>query len=172
MRNPWLSSLAVAVTWIALAAGATADDAASTPLCLEEPQPLAVLAICEATCTYGPPISCSGTTCSAQDDPGGYVICDGVRQNCPSVPPLSVSLVETNCRILGDKSIYTLKATASGGTGSYSFTWYGANQSSTHTANPNYATTVLLGNPLTVQVNVTSGSQSASKSRTLYPGCF
>lgn len=171
-HNRWISPLVVAAALVALAATAHADGIPQSPLLNQQPQLLAAQAYCEATCTYGPPVSCSGATCSAKDDPGGYVICDGVRQDCPSAPTLSVSLQVSGCRIQGDKAIYTLKATASGGTGSYYFTWYGANQSSTRTANPNYATSVVLSSPLNVQVNVTSGSESASKSIKLYPGCF
>lgn len=48
-------------------------------------------AYCEATCTEGPNVSCSGGSCSAvnQDCLGGtqgYVQCDGQYQYCPTCP--------------------------------------------------------------------------------------
>jgi len=126
-----------------------------------------------ADCDYYPYyVSCEGTSyCSAQDDPNGYVYCDGQRTNCPCPYSVQVNLTETNCRIQGDKAIYTLKATASDGCGSYYFTWLGASASSGPTENPNYATSVVLYSSTTVQVTVTSGTQWDSDSMTLWPGC-
>lgn len=90
---------------------ATADAAASAetvapvltavpPLCLPviagetsrvgfEPE-LGALAFCEATCTEGPNVSCSGDTCRAVnqncDTTQGFVECDGVYQFCRQCP--------------------------------------------------------------------------------------
>jgi hypothetical protein len=65
---------------------------------------------CSAKCSGGTSISCSGSTCQAVDYQ--YVICDGVRTNCPSPPPNcsatfycesgpTLSCSGTQCRQLG-----------------------------------------------------------------------
>jgi len=170
-----IMSLAIAVVLILLAPGsrAQADESAAQLPELASKAQFGIESYCyaEAECDSSPYfVSCEGTSyCIGVDDPGGYVSCDGL---CTSCSPPQVNLTETGCRIQGDKAIYTLKATASEGCGSYYFAWYGASGSSGPTENPNYATSVVLFNPTTVQVNVTSGTQWASDSITLWPGCF
>jgi len=85
--------------------------------------------------------------------------------------PLSVSLTISNVNVIGDKTIYTLKATASNGTGSYSFSWSGATPQGTSTENPNYAVRTIL-RTTTVSVTVTSGGESVTKTKTLYSEWF
>ena len=78
----------------ALGSGCGAPQLAGTPLFTAAPEvapsadgetPLFVeaMAFCEATCSSGSKISCSGSTCSAKDDPDGYVVCDGDYTYCP-----------------------------------------------------------------------------------------
>ena len=175
----WLALAVPALTLVlvltaAAAAPATAApaDGSASPLS-GDPLPwlAATQATCVAHCQYGNDVACSGTSCSAQDDPNGYVQCGTLILHCPP-PSLAVSLSDTDCRQIGDKSIYTLRATASGGSGSYSFSWLGANPSGGSTANPNFASTVVIGSSRTVTVTVTSGGASAQRSIQLFPGCF
>jgi len=80
----------------------TGDCAAEAGLpAVEQQPPVAWLGSCQAqefcptTCVF---LGCSGTTCSSGT---GYVICDGVRTNCPACnpPPFCVNPEEyCNCR--------------------------------------------------------------------------
>lgn len=92
-----------------------------------------------------------------------------IEPNDPDpVDPLSVSLVVSNEQYNGDKIIFTLRATATGGNESYSFSWSGATPISSSTTNPNYAKrTILSSQTRTVYVTVTSGSETVTKSITL-----
>jgi peptidyl-Asp metalloendopeptidase len=84
--------------------------------------------------------------------------------------PLAVSLAITDVDYIGDKRVFLLRATASGGTGSYNFSWSGAYRDyySTPTTNPNYARrTILSSQTVTVSVTVTSGTETVTKYKTL-----
>lgn len=83
---------------------------------------------------------------------------------------LSVSLVIVDTTYVGDKITFLLRATASGGTGSYNFSWSGAypDHQSTPTTNPNYARrTILSTQTVTVSVTVTSGAETVTKYKKL-----
>jgi hypothetical protein len=90
--------------------------------------------------------------------------------NCQVYPQLLVSLVIYRTEYIGSKVVFYLRATASGGTQSYTFSWSGASRiSPTNTTNPNEAKrTILSTQTTTVSVTVTSGCQSITKSKTLY----
>lgn len=83
--------------------------------------------------------------------------------------PVAVSLGIASTKLIGDKTVYTLRATASGGDGSYSFSWSNATAQSGSTENPNYAVRTIL-RQTTVSVTVTSAGGSASRSIVLRPG--
>ncbi len=87
--------------------------------------------------------------------------------------PLSVNLVATSCEQIGQKAIYQLRATASGGTGSYTFSWQGGvDPSSTPpTANRNLTSIVVLAmqDP---EVTVQSGSEQATDQVWLFSPCW
>lgn len=157
-----------ALLLLALVAAPAAAAATATPA---NPGPLflAPQAYCEADCLWGPDVSCSGSTCSAQDDPNGWVQCDGGEPIDCDPQPLSVNISVQGCSQVGDKSIYSLSAYASGGNGSYSFSWTRA-YSSNSTANPNSATSTDVRNR-TVSVTVTSGGDSAYDSIYLTSPC-
>lgn len=77
------SSQQLAMTPLFAAAPAVAPQAAEqTPLLVE------TQACCKANCWYGPDVSCcvSGS-CTAKDDPNGYVVCNGVYTYCPTESP-------------------------------------------------------------------------------------
>lgn len=128
---------------------------------------------CEADCHHGPDVECCGTTCSAQDDPNGFCTANGgPPTNCPP-PPVSVSGVMESCvggSQFGERATYTLKCTASGGTGSYSFSWWVCDPLSSASANPNRCRVSTVG-PISPKCTVTSGSDSASKTFTLSGLC-
>jgi len=90
--------------------------------------------------------------------------------DCQVSVPLAVSLVIYNTVYIGDKIVYYLRATASGGNQSYTFSWSGASRiSPSNTTNPNQAKrTILSTQTVTVSVTVTSDGQSVTKSKTLY----
>ncbi|MCP5106128.1 MAG: hypothetical protein GY950_22270 [bacterium] len=89
--------------------------------------------------------------------------------DCSVIYPLSVSLVIYDTDYIGSKIIYYLRATASGGNQSYTFSWSGASRTSaTAYTNPNTAKrTILSSQTTTVTVTVTSNGQTVSKSKTL-----
>ena len=92
---------------------------------------------------------------------------------CPPPPPPGVSLtlgIESQSQV-GDKTIYVLKATASGGSGSYTFSWSNANMSTAPNVNPSKANrAVLRGQDVTVSATVNDGVSTATKSITLHGG--
>ena len=68
------------------------------------------MAVCTARCAGAPSISCSGTTCQSVDK--AYVLCDGLRTDCPAAPPSCtvtigceasgpLSCSGTSCQVLG-----------------------------------------------------------------------
>jgi hypothetical protein len=84
---------------------------------------------------------------------------------CVPDPPqsdLAVTLQIYDIDEIGDKVIFYLRATASGGDGSYHFSWDGASSiSPTLETNPNLAKrTILQSQTTTVTVTVTSGGES------------
>lgn len=89
--------------------------------------------------------------------------------DCSVIIPLSVSLVIYDTDYIGDKIVFYLRATASGGNQSYSFSWSGASRTSpTSTTNPNTAKrTILSSQSTTVTVTVTSDGQTVYKSKFL-----
>lgn len=93
------SSLAVSLALAAAppATPAAAAPAVSAPDCQsavatpDGQQPLFLDSFCQADCTEGPDVSCSGATCSAVNQncsfgQRGYVVCDGNRIDCPVCP--------------------------------------------------------------------------------------
>lgn len=165
-KTAFLMALMALLVLVALAPAHADEAAAASDLSLEaaaaalfqEPVPTAPSATCQANCTHGPDVSCSGSYCSAQDDPNGYVQCNGVYTYC-APPPVSVTIWIMGCNQIGDKAIYSLRANATGGNGSFSFSWSGANPTGGSTANPNPATTVVLSSK-TVGVTASSGGAS------------
>lgn len=89
--------------------------------------------------------------------------------DCSVVIPLSVSLVIYDTNYIGDKIVYYLRATATGGNQSYNFTWSNASRTSpTASTNPNTAVrTILSSQTVTVSVTVTSAGQTVTKSKVL-----
>jgi hypothetical protein len=89
--------------------------------------------------------------------------------DCSVITPLSVSLVIYNTVFIGDKIVFYLRATATGGDQNYIFSWSGASRTSpTSSTNPNTAKrTILKSQTATVTVTVTSDGQTVSKSKTL-----
>jgi hypothetical protein len=89
--------------------------------------------------------------------------------DCSVIIPLSVSLVIYDTNYIGDKIVFYLRATATGGNQSYNFSWSGASRTSpTSSTNPNTAKrTILRSQTATVTVTVTSNGQTVSKSKTL-----
>jgi hypothetical protein len=77
-------------------------------------------------------------------------------------------IYETN--YVGDKIIYKLRATATGGDQNYTFSWSNASRTSpTSHTNPNTAIrTILRSQTVTVSVTVTSAGQTVTKYKTLY----
>lgn len=58
---------------------------------------------CQADCTEGPDVSCSGNTCSAQNQvcsagQQGHVTCDGQTTPCPTCPPTGGGCTLFQCR--------------------------------------------------------------------------
>lgn len=58
---------------------------------------------CQADCTEGPDVSCSGNVCSAQNQvcsagQQGHVTCDGQTQLCNSCPPSGGGCTLMQCR--------------------------------------------------------------------------
>jgi hypothetical protein len=133
-----------------------------------------LISTCTTECWCGPDVSCSGSFCTASEEPGGYVECDGVRYDCadPVVP--SVSCSEVSCEMQGKIAYYIVRATASDWCDHYEFEWSGAIQTSPPGANPNQAYSEVILHPSTVTAEVFgSGEQAlASCSITLYPGCM
>lgn len=81
---------------------------------------------------------------------------------------LSLSLTIYDIDIIGSKTIYSLRATATGGNQSYYFTWSNAYQTSDPNVNPNTARRTVIY-PVTVGVTVTSGGDSVTKTIRLVP---
>ena len=100
-------------------------------------------------------------------------ICEGEYMSgypdCSIVIPLSVSLVIYDTVYIGDKIVFYLRATATGGNQSYNFSWSNASCTSpSSTTNPNTAKrTILSSQTVTVSVTVTSDGQSVTKSKVL-----
>ena len=90
--------------------------------------------------------------------------------DCNVVQLLLVSLVVYDINYVGDKTIFKLRATATGGDQSYTFSWTNASRTSpTSHTNPNTAIrTILRSQTVTVSVTVTSADQSVTKYKTLY----
>lgn len=87
----------------------------------------------------------------------------------PPPPPPSISLtlvVESSVPVGTDKTRYSLKATASGGNGSYQFSWLNVTTVTTGvTQNPSLANRLLFNSQTaTVTATVQSGSGTVSKS--------
>lgn len=134
---------------------------------------------CTVTCdppTYdGNPVSCtSSISCTAEGD---HVVCDGRYYYCSPLPPiLAVELTSARFGACdaepGSTTVeYQSQASASGGTGSYSFEWSGATRQTSASANPSHAVSYFSEPSQTVSVTVTSGNQSASDSITLFNNC-
>lgn len=120
---------------------------------------------CTASCDHGADVTCCGTTCSAQDDPDGFCMADGgPNEPCPP-PPVSVSGVVEDCvggTQIGERATYTLKCTASGGTGSYSFSWSVCSQVLSDAGdNPNRCRVSTVGS-ISPKCTATSGGDSDS----------
>jgi hypothetical protein len=119
------SSLAVS---LALAAASPAAPPAATPAAPPDAapdcqtavtmpdgqEPLFLDSFCQADCTQGADVSCSGTSCSAvnQNCPAGqqgYVVCDGNYTHCPTCPPPSCGFIQCKlgCSCPGGVSICT-----------------------------------------------------------------
>jgi hypothetical protein len=108
------------------------------------------------------------------DRPAGCIlqsntqIVDGwPNATCPPPPPqpLQVSLTVDSTVPVGDKTVFHLKADASFGTGSYTFSWTQAAMSTGPSVDPSFATRTLLpGQSATVTVTVVSGSYTVTKS--------
>lgn len=130
----------------------------------------AATAYCWVDCWYGPDVSCEATDCYAHDEPGGFIWCDGVFSYCDP-PPLLVSCSIVSCEMAGKSAVYTVRATASGGCGSYSFQWFSAMPISPPTDNPNEAEEAVAYKQDRVTAQVTACGATASCSVTLYPGC-
>lgn len=103
----------------------------------------------------------------------GSNFCEGeslsLYPDCCVILPLSVSLVVYDIDYIGDKVIFYLRATATGGDQNYNFSWSGASRTSpTSSTNPNTAKrTLLQSQSTTVTVTVTSDGQTVSKSKFL-----
>src|SRR5262245_52906645 len=92
---------------------------------------------------------------------------------CPPPPPpsLSLSLVIESQSQVGDKTIFVLRATASGGTGNYTFSWSNANMSTPPNTNPSKANRAVLRNQtVTVSATVNDGQSTATQSISLTGG--
>jgi hypothetical protein len=89
--------------------------------------------------------------------------------DCSVIIPLSVSLVIYDTVYIGDKIVFYLRATATGGNQSYNFSWSNASRTSpTASTNPNTAKrTILQSQSATVTVTVTSGAEQVIKSKIL-----
>jgi hypothetical protein len=88
--------------------------------------------------------------------------------DCTVIYPLSLTLSIIDEDYIGDKIISTLRATATGGNQSYSFSWSGAYAQTSSTTNPNIAKrTILQSQTVTVSCTVTSNGQSVTKTKTL-----
>lgn len=73
------SSQQLAMTPLFAAAPALAPTAAD-----QTPLRVSTQACCKANCWYGPDVSCCvDGSCSAKDDPNGYVVCNGITTKCP-----------------------------------------------------------------------------------------
>lgn len=84
--------------------------------------------------------------------------------------PLTLSSIEIyDVEVLGDKTIYRLKATAGGGDRNYEFTWTNATPTTSAATNPNTAYRLIFQESITVNVEVTSNGESKIKSITLPP---
>lgn len=97
------SIVLVLAAGVAPAAAPVADagQLAAAPLCQTAPAaavapgtgtPLFLDSFCQADCTQGSDVSCSGNVCSAQNQvcsagQQGHVTCDGQTTFCPSCPP-------------------------------------------------------------------------------------
>lgn len=156
---------------------APSSSAATTVASDFAPRPdfLAATASCTASCSFGPDVTCDGSRCYAVDDPNGYCWSDveGTK-SCPQPPTISVSVFEEDCRNgtgPGVRADYTLRCTASGGTGSYTFSWMVCNPISAPGDNPNRCRVSTVG-PVTVKCTVTSGGESVTKTRSLSGICF
>lgn len=83
---------------------------------------------CSVQCNSGHFMYCESPSCSAQQEPNGYLICNGSRVDCPS-GPLSVNIVLTGCSTEGARETYYLRADVTNAPGSCSYTWSGASGS-------------------------------------------
>ena len=92
---------------------------------------------------------------------GGYPDCEPF----PPQSDLDVLLQIYDVDYIGDKLVFYLRATASGGDGSYYFTWDGASRiSPSPETNPNLAKrTILQSQTVTVGVRVTSAGESVEE---------
>lgn len=92
----------------------------------------------------------------------GYPNCEPI----PAPPDIAVSLRIIDIEEIGDKIVFYLRATASGGDGTYLFAWDGASRiSPTAYTNPNLAKrTILRSQSTVVTVTVTSDGESVEKS--------
>lgn len=96
--------------------------------------------------------------------------CDeiGTYPDCCVIYPLAMSLVISDTDYIGDKIIYTLRATASGGNQSYTFSWSNATQLSAPSANPNSGRrTILKSQTVTVTCTVYSNGEYVTKQKVL-----
>ena len=96
--------------------------------------------------------------------------CDeiGTYPDCCVIYPLAMSLVISDTDYIGDKITYTLRATASGGNQSYTFSWSNATQLSAPSANPNSGRrTILKSQTVTVTCTVYSNGEYVVKQKVL-----
>jgi len=99
---------------------------------------------------------------------GDYCFEIGDYPDCCVIYPLAMTLVITNTETNGDKITFTLRATATGGDQSYTFSWSNATQISNPTANPNSAyRTILQSQTVTVSCTVYSNGEYVTKQKVL-----
>lgn len=85
----------------------------------------------------------------------------------PPNPPGLVLSVD-NMSFVGDKVIYSLRGTASGGVGTYTFSWSNANMTTNPNTNPSLAgRAILRSQSVTVSCTVSCSSGSTTKSMVL-----
>lgn len=122
--------------------------------------------VCKAICV---PASCNPGECGTKPNGCGGTI------NCGVCPDPTVTLAPSPfglCEAGSNTVFHPMIATASSGTGSYSFSWSGATASSPVGQNPNNALAEFSTFSRTVTVTVTSGGKTDTDSVTVFNNCL